>query len=83
MSAAKVTWRNYVPKFDRATKIAPAKKSPQIQTTKTSMQFADARSQNPTSSVYVINIEEGDGVDGRAEAYIRRMYNSFSSARED
>ena len=81
MSSAKATSRNYVPKYDRATKIAPAKKTPQIQTTKTSMLFADARSQNPTSSVRVINIE--DGVDGRAEAYITRMYKSFSSAEED
>lgn len=82
MSTAKLTWRNYAPKFDRATKLAPATKSPPIQTTETSMRFAGARSQNPTS-VYVINIEEGGGIDGRADAYIRRMYCSFSSAEED
>jgi hypothetical protein len=82
MSTAKFTWRNDAPKFDRAANLAPAKKSSSIQTSETSMRFADARSQNPTT-VYVINIEEGGSVDHRAEVYIRRMYNSFNSARED
>ena len=74
MSSAKVAGRNYVPKLDRAAK------SPQIQTTKTSMRFADARSQNPTS-VYLINIE--GGIDERAEVYITKMRDSFSRAQED
>jgi hypothetical protein len=76
-----MTWRNYAPKFDRAANLAQAKKSPPIQTTETSMQFAEARSPNPTT-LYVIDIERG-GIDGRADDYIRKMYRSFSSARED